>query len=88
MNTQRTTQPTVDNHHLSNAENGGLRIHDALRAAIMRKIFRLGDMREELDRAGWTHLVTASELYLLESEGFIVDFDSGLCVDTFAEVTS
>lgn len=85
MSTQVTT---AEMGILSDGKAEGLRVPDALKAAIMRKISRLAGMRDELDKAGWTHIVTSSELYLLEAEGFVVDFDTGLCVDTFSEVTS
>ena len=81
MNTQATTQQP-------NTEVQALRVPDALKVAIMRKISRLAGMNDELTRHGWAHFVTPSELYLLEAEGFMVDFDTGLAVDTLAEVGS
>ena len=81
MNTQATTQQP-------NTEVQALRVPDALKVAIMRKISRLAGMNDELTRHGWAHFVTPSELYLLEAEGFMVDFDTGLAVDTLAEVQS
>ena len=81
MNTQATTQQP-------NTEVQALRVPDALKVAIMRKISRLAGMNDELTRHGWAHFVTPSELYLLEAEGFMVDFDTGLAVDTLAEVRS
>ena len=83
MNTQATTrQPNTE------TEVQALRVPDALKVAIMRKISRLAGMNDELTRHGWAHFVTPSELYLLEAEGFMVDFDTGLAVDTLAEVRS
>ena len=79
MNTQTTTAKMG---MLSDGKTEGMRIPDALKAAIMRKIHRLAGMNEELTRHNWAHFVTPSELYLLEAEGFIVDFDTGLCIDT------
>lgn len=79
MNTQTTTAKMGP---LSDGKTEGMRIPDALKAAIMRKIHRLAGMNEELTRHNWGHFVTPSELYLLEAEGFIVDFDTGLCIDT------
>lgn len=64
-----------------------LRIPDALQLAMMRKIARLGALREAIERAGWSHIVTLSELYLLEAEGFTVDFDSGMITPPAEEVT-
>ena len=81
MNTQATTQQP-------NTEVQALRVPDALKVAIMRKVSRLAGMHDELQAHNWAHFVTPSELYLLEAEGFMVDFDTGLAVDTLAEVQS
>lgn len=81
MNTQTLTQQP-------NTETHALRVPDALKLAIMRKIHRLAGMHDELTQHGWAHMVTTSELYLLEAEGFIVDFDTGLVIDTHGEVTA
>ena len=79
MSTQTTTAKMGS---LSDGKTEGMRIPDALKAAIMRKISRLAGIHDELQAHGWAHFVTPSELYLLEAEGFIVDFDTGLCIDT------
>lgn len=75
MNTQISTQQP---------NTQALRVPDALKMAIMRKISRLAGIHDELQAHGWTHIITTSELYLLEAEGFMVDFDTGLVVDTLA----
>lgn len=65
-----------------NSENE-LRIHDAVAQAMLRKVLRLAQMRDELSEMNWLSFITPSELLLLEDNGFLLDFDSGLCVDTW-----
>lgn len=85
MSTQTTTAKMG---LLSDSKPEGIRIPDALKLAIMRKIQRLAAMNDEPQAHNWAHFVRPSELYLLEAEGFMVDFDTGLAVDTLAEVRS
>lgn len=59
-----------------------LKIYDAVRTAMLRKVHRLAAMRDELDALGYLPFIQPHELYLLESEGFLLDFDSGLVTDT------
>lgn len=66
--------------------NADLTIHEAVRAAMVRKLERLASMRDELDALQWLPFIQPHELYLLESEGFMLDFDTGRCVDTLAAV--
>ena len=69
-----TEQLNIDN---------GLRIHDAVKQAMLRKVERLAKMRDELDELQWLSFISPSDLMLLEDHGFLLDFDTGLCVDTW-----
>lgn len=64
----------------------GLRIHDAVKQAMLRKVGRLAKLHEELAEMQWLPFITPSELLLLEDHGFLLDFDSGLCVDTWQAI--
>lgn len=61
----------------------GLTIHDALKAAILRKIDRLHRMQCDIADLNYQGFITPTELWLLESTGFMLDFDTGICTDTW-----
>ena len=63
-----------------------LRIHDAVAQAMLRKVTRLAQIHDELAEMNWLHFITPTELLLLEDNGFLLDFDSGLCLDTWHTV--
>ncbi len=61
-----------------------LNIHDAVQAALLRKIHKLHKMNCELAEMEFSG-ITAQELWLLESTGFVLDFDTGLVTDSWSE---
>ena len=63
-----------------------LSVREALGLAMLRKVQRLAAIHDELDEIGAACCITASDLYLLESQGFIVDFDTFRAIDTLAAV--
>lgn len=65
-----------------------LRIHDACRLAVMRKCGRMARMHSEIDELNYTGFITPAELWLLESTGFVLDFDTGLVQDTWRSETT
>lgn len=65
-------------------------VQDALGLAMLRRVTRLAQIRDELAAMGWESFITAQDLALLEDHGFVLDFDTARVIDTSqrAEVTA
>ena len=61
----------------------GLRIYEAVGLAMVRKAARLAQMHGELAELEWLPFIQPHELLLLEDHGFLLDFETGLCLDTW-----
>ena len=61
----------------------GLRIYEAVGLAMVRKAARLAQMHGELAELQWLPFIQPHELLLLEDHGFLLDFETGLCIDTW-----
>lgn len=63
-----------------------LNVTAACGVAMLRKVQRLSAIRSELAEVGWDGLITASDLFLLETMGFMLNFDDGSIIDTWTAV--
>lgn len=66
--------------------NGQISIKDALQLARRRQEARIAQMKDELRDLGFEGVVDAGDLWNLEANGFLVDFDSGLVEDAWVEL--
>ena len=61
-----------------------LSVTEALGLAMLRRVERLAQIRDELAEMGWESFITSQDLALLEDHGFLLDFETGHVVDTLA----
>lgn len=63
-----------------------LTITEAVGLAYVRKMQRLAAIRDELDELNWSGFICPRDLMLLEDHGYMLDFDTGLVIDTVGAV--
>lgn len=66
--------------------NGQISIKTALQLARRRQEARIAQMKGELQELGFDGILDVVDLWLLEANGFVVDFDSGLAEDAWVEL--